>query len=185
MGDDIVEIFSLSIPETTDPSDDSSSSDDSDVEVTSTIDEAENELVLLGNDLCLNSFDSTDDDMDLQGNSETQSYPKVRTSEDNENIGVNLIVDNSSSTVCSPHTEASATPSQKRKRRTWSVKEKLEAIENYDSSQSKHSTAKAYGCTRHQLTQWLKTQDELKNLRSSKNGKLLVHKKSIISNKVS
>ncbi|CAF3870016.1 unnamed protein product, partial [Rotaria magnacalcarata] len=61
------------------------SSDDSDIELTSTIDEEENELVQIDNNLCLNSDDRTDNDMNIQDNSTVQSYPAVRTSEDDEN----------------------------------------------------------------------------------------------------
>ncbi|CAF3394058.1 unnamed protein product [Rotaria socialis] len=68
-----------------DSNDDLPSSDDSDIEVTSAIDEEENELVQIGNNLCLNSDDSADDDMNIQDNSTVQSYPAVRVSEDDEN----------------------------------------------------------------------------------------------------
>ncbi|CAF3620944.1 unnamed protein product [Rotaria sp. Silwood1] len=172
MDEDDVEIFSLSIPKLIDTNDDSSSSSsyDSDIEVTSTIDKEENELVQLGNDLCLNSIDSSDDDMDIQDNSTIQSFPEVRTSEADENNGVNFAIDNSSSTTSSPRPEASTTPSQKRKRRAWSVKEKLQAIENYEKSNSKHSAAKEIGCTRYQLREWLKSKEELKKLQSMDNG---------------
>ncbi|CAF1580944.1 unnamed protein product, partial [Rotaria magnacalcarata] len=52
--------------------------------VASTIDEEENELVQIDNNLCLNSDDSTDDDMNIQDNSIVQSYPAVRTIDRNE-----------------------------------------------------------------------------------------------------
>ncbi|CAF1978680.1 unnamed protein product, partial [Rotaria magnacalcarata] len=68
-----------------DANDDLPSSDDSDIEVTSTVDEEENELVQIDNSLCLNSDDSTDDDMNIQDNSTVQCYPVVRASEDDEN----------------------------------------------------------------------------------------------------
>ncbi|CAM4788535.1 unnamed protein product [Rotaria magnacalcarata] len=68
-----------------DVNDDLPSFDDSDIDVTSIIDEKENELVQIGNNLCLNSDDSTNDDMNMQDNSTVQSYPVARTSEHNEN----------------------------------------------------------------------------------------------------
>ena len=163
MDEDNVEVFCFSIPEKIDVNDSSSSSDDSDIEVTSTIDEEENELIQISNNLSINSDDSADDNVNSQDNSTIQSHPEVRTSQGDENSGDNL------------QTEASATPSQKRKRCAWSVKEKLEAIENYEASKSKHSTAKHIGCTRFQLTKWLNTKEELKNLQSLNKGKPLNH----------
>ncbi|CAF3400224.1 unnamed protein product [Rotaria socialis] len=77
--------FVFRYPQKMDSNDDLPSSDDSDIEVTSAIDEEENELVQIGNNLCLNSDDSADDDMNIQDNSTVQSYPAVRVSEDDEN----------------------------------------------------------------------------------------------------
>ncbi|CAF3327542.1 unnamed protein product [Rotaria socialis] len=129
MDNDDENMLCLSVPEKVDTNDDFPSSDDSDIEVTSTINEEENELVQIGNNLCFNSDDSTDDDMNIQDNSTVQSYPAARTSEDDESYDSDHIVDNSSSRLCSLQSEASDTPSRKRKRRGWSVKDKLRAIE--------------------------------------------------------
>ncbi|CAF1573800.1 unnamed protein product [Rotaria magnacalcarata] len=71
MDNDDESMLCLSVPEKVDTNDDFPSSDDSDLEVTSTINEEENELVQIGNNLCLNSDDSTDDDMNIQDNSTT------------------------------------------------------------------------------------------------------------------
>jgi hypothetical protein len=54
--------------------------------------------------------------MNIQDNSTIQSHPEVRTSEGDKNSGVNL------------QTEASATPSQNRKRCAWSVKENYKQL---------------------------------------------------------
>ncbi|CAM4880190.1 unnamed protein product [Rotaria socialis] len=170
MDNDDENMLCLSVPEKVDTNDDFPSSDDSDIEVTSTINEEENELDQIGNNLCFNSDDSTDDDMNIQDNSTVQSYPATRTSEDDENYDSDHIVDNSSSRLCSLQSEASDTPSRKRKRRAWSVKDKLRAIENYEKFNSKYSTAKAIGCTRHQLSEWLKIKEELYNLQSLSKG---------------
>ncbi|CAM4967580.1 unnamed protein product [Rotaria socialis] len=129
MDNDDENMLCLSVPEKVDTNDDFPSSDDSDIEVTSTINEEENELVQIGNNLCFNSDDSTDDDMNIQDNSTVQSYPAARTSEDDESYDSDHIVDNSSSRLCSLQSEANDTPWRKRKRRGWSVKDKLRAIE--------------------------------------------------------
>ncbi|UJR13054.1 hypothetical protein I4U23_000080 [Adineta vaga] len=83
---------------------------------------------------------------------------------------LNVSNEKSSVPVAVYGSEPNGTTSQKRKRQAWSVKENLAATENYEKSNSKHSTAKAIGCTRSQLSNWIKKKEELKNLRSSKQG---------------
>ena len=72
------EKFYLSIPNTTDSSEYSSLSDDSDVEVTSTFDETQNELIRTNNDFHLNSDKSTDDD-DLEVLNEIKTFDLIMT----------------------------------------------------------------------------------------------------------
>ena len=148
--------------------------DDTDIEVTSTIDEEEYELVQISKNLCLDSDSTTDDDINIQDNPTIQSFSNAPTSE-NEKNDVNLTFSNSCFTTCSSRTESNTTPSQKRKRLTWSITEKLLAIENYEKYNSKHLTVKTIGCSRYQLSEWLKMKEELKNLQSSNKGKLLVY----------
>ncbi|CAF4249957.1 unnamed protein product [Rotaria magnacalcarata] len=57
MDDNDEKMLYLSVPKTMDTNGDLPSSDDSDIEVTSTIDEEENKLVKNGNNLCLNLDD--------------------------------------------------------------------------------------------------------------------------------
>ena len=64
-----MEMAYLSMPSTMNfngAGDSSSSSDDSDIEVTSTIDTEENELVRISNDLCLDSGDNIDDSVSVE-----------------------------------------------------------------------------------------------------------------------
>jgi transposase-like protein len=42
----------------------------------------------------------------------------------------------------------------KRKRRQWSVKEKLYTIQLFEKNQNKHKTSNITGCTRAQLRNW-------------------------------
>ncbi|CAF4067280.1 unnamed protein product, partial [Rotaria magnacalcarata] len=58
MDDNDEKMLYLSVPKTMDTNGDLPSSDDSDIEVTSTIDEEEYKLVKNGNNLCLNLDDS-------------------------------------------------------------------------------------------------------------------------------
>ena len=53
----------LSTSSTTDANNDSSPSDDTDIEVTSTIDKEEYELVQISKNLCLDSDNTIDDDI--------------------------------------------------------------------------------------------------------------------------
>lgn len=49
----------------------------------------------------------------------------------------------------------------KRKRRQWSVSEKLDAIAVFKINQNKRETARDKGCTTAQLRKWLKNEEEL------------------------
>lgn len=63
----------------------------------------------------------------------------------------------------------------------WFQKWKLRAIENYEKSSSKHPTAKTIGCTRFQLSEWLKRKEKWKNLQSSKRGEPFIDRSSSFS----
>ena len=174
--------FYLSIPGVINSIENSSSSDenDSDCEVTSMVDEEENELVQLDH-LCLNSDDTSDDDNPVLNHLKISTDPDTQSLQDIDISPVDVSIEQSSNTVSSYGNEVSGTPSRKRKRKAWSIKEKLLTIEHYQTSNSKHSTAKAMGCTRFQLSEWVKQKEQLKNLQSSKRGKPLINKNSLIS----
>lgn len=161
----------LSIPFATaiiiDSSDSSSSSDDdeSDVEVVFIQDEQPDDLVQI-NDLRLRSDDSDDDDDYALPNDSAATSPR-----DISAAGASASAEYLSVSNLPSATEPSVNPSQKRKRRAWSVRKKLRAIENYEVSNNKHSTARAIGCIRFQLSEWVKQKEELKSLQSKKRGK--------------
>jgi hypothetical protein len=182
MDDKDVNDFFLSIPSTADANDTSSSSSeaDSDIEITSTFDEQENELIRIDN-LCLHADGSSDDDIPILNHSTIPNDPVAQSLEDNEISVLDVSMENPSAITSCRDSGASGTPSQKRKRRAWSVREKLRAIEYYEKSKSKHSTAKAMGCTRFQLSEWLERKEELKNLQPMKRGKLVIDKTSSFS----
>lgn len=162
--------FCLSIPfaATTDFSDSSSSSDEeddnSDVEVVFTRDERQDDLAQI-NDLRLQSDDSDDDDCAITIDCTAASSHDVCAS------AATVSTECPAASNSSPIAKSDDNRSQKRKRRARSVREKLRAIENYEASNSKHSTARFIGCTRFQLSEWFKQKDELKSLRSTKRGK--------------
>jgi hypothetical protein len=58
----------------------------------------------------------------------------------------------------------------KRKRRQWSVKEKLYAIQLFEKNQSKHKTSNITGCTRAQLRNWILNKEDLFGIYKHKKG---------------
>ena len=58
--------------------------------------------------------------------------------------------------------------SSKRKRRQWSVEEKLEVLTTFKSNKNKHQTAAQHGCTRAQLRNWLANEVKLINISKEK-----------------
>ncbi|CAF3235604.1 unnamed protein product, partial [Rotaria sp. Silwood2] len=59
----------------------------------------------------------------------------------------------------------------KRKRRQWSIVEKVNAINTFKSNGSKHRTAVEHGCITAQLQKWLKCENELLTIVKSKKGR--------------
>ena len=137
--DDERETFLLSIPDAINSSEYSSSSDDSDIEVASTFDEQENELIKISNDLRLDSDsdESADDNATVLPQSMTSTHfdVDVHSSEDDEIPVDGAMVDNASSITSNNDTNAIGRVSRKRKRRAWSVKEKLMAVGHYEEVQ--------------------------------------------------
>lgn len=60
----------------------------------------------------------------------------------------------------------------KRKRYSWSIEQKLEAISIYKLNKNKRKTANECGCTAAQLRKWLVNEDKLISLSKEKKGKL-------------
>jgi hypothetical protein len=60
----------------------------------------------------------------------------------------------------------------KRKRRQWSVEEKLEVLTTFKLNQNKHRTAAQHGCTTAQLRNWLASEMKLTSISKEKKGKL-------------
>ncbi|CAF1406049.1 unnamed protein product [Adineta ricciae] len=164
-----MDTFCFSLPAPTDFTDSSSSSeeDDSDLEVTSIRDEQENDLVHI-DDLCLDSDYTSDEDITVLNYPTETNNPVVQSNNSDENLNSIISIENSS---MSPSTDQdNSGSSKKRKRRAWSIKEKLLVIEDYEKSKSKHTIAKVHGCTRFQLSEWIKQKEGLLKLQSSRLG---------------
>jgi hypothetical protein len=121
-------------------SDGSDSDDDSGVEITSTIDENENELIKWTNYLQLNSDDDEDTDEDVPSTQFTPlvDYSLAEPSSDDDNLlqSSHQPTSSNNNTLDSRST-SSSTIAKKRKRRQWTVAEKLHAIACFEKSNIK------------------------------------------------
>jgi hypothetical protein len=145
-----------------------SSDDDSSVEITSTIDECENELVRLSTYLQLESEDDNDDDQTFEWPAPPPSLLFSSSSDDELNDSQPIVL----STTSNANVDIQE-KSMKRKRRQWTVKEKLDAIALFDKNQSKRETAKKEGCTTAQLRNWIKNKENLFKMYKKKKGSFL------------
>jgi hypothetical protein len=144
-----------------------SSDDDSSVEITSTIDESENELVRLSTYLQLESDDESDDQRNFEW-PDPPSFLTCSSSSDVEEVNDTQQVMISTTPIM--NTDDTQEKSMKRKRRQWTIKEKLRAVALFDKIQSKHETAKREGCTRSQLRNWIENKENLINVCKKKRG---------------
>jgi hypothetical protein len=154
--------------------DESNSDDDSCVEITSIIDENENELIKWTNYLQLNSdSDENSDEDHLTTESVTLvGYSSSEPSSDDENFSQSSHQPASSNNHNSIDvtSASSSTIVKKRKRRQWTVVEKLHAVSCFENNNNKQLTAKKMGCATKQLRMWIKNKDELLELSPRKKG---------------
>jgi len=154
--------------------DESSSDDDSCVEITSVVDENENELIKWTNYLQLNSDSDEDSDENYRSTQPAPlvNYSSSESSSDNEN----LLQSSHRSASCNKNSNADITSSststiiKKRKRCQWTLNEKLNAIACFEKNNNKNQTAKDVGCDTKQLRMWIRNKDELLKLASQKKG---------------
>ena len=170
---------------------DLSSSDESDVEVRSNFDEDINELIDMSTYLRFDTMGDGEDDGE-SGNEEfarpdPHALPQSlvsysMTSSDDDDLCVtscsdlppvsssSLLADSGTSSVMQTTTTELHSSQVKRKRRQWSVTEKLYAVKMYEKCKSKHNTATQIGCTRFQLTSWITNHEELLKLSAQQKG---------------
>ncbi|CAF4260009.1 unnamed protein product [Rotaria sp. Silwood2] len=132
-----------------------------------------NDIILLDNHVvqCCNTNDriqsSASDDTCLDSGSD------VSDDDVNENHLSNECTSNSTSYSLLVATDVNGfnndtKKTSKRKRRQWSIFEKLNAINTFKSNGSKNRTAVEHGCTTAQLRKWLKCENELLNIVKSR-----------------
>ncbi|CAF1530970.1 unnamed protein product [Adineta steineri] len=135
--------------------DESSSDNDSSVEVTSIVDENEYELIKWTNYLQFNSDldDDSDDNYSSTQSASLVNYSSSESSSDDENLlqsSHQAASSNNNSTVDTTSSSTSTTI-KKRKRRQWTVNEKLNAIVYFEKNNNKSQTASDIGCATKQL----------------------------------
>lgn len=154
---------------------DPSSSSDSEVEVVSTHDAAEHELVQLGEYLHLGSDSDKDvdaEDEEKENNYLSHSLVSYSASDDSDDgISSMAMYRSPPHAVDSPITDSSRTASSvKLKRKQWSIREKLDAISTFEKNNSKYRTSKSHGCSPAQLRKWLAAKDQLRAVAKEKSG---------------
>jgi hypothetical protein len=159
-----------------------SSDDDSSVEIMSTIDECENELIRLSTYLQLESeVDNDDDDQTFEWpdpppclfsscSSDTDQSNTDQSNNDQSNDSQQVLL--ATSSIDTAHSQEK---SIKRKRRQWSIKEKLDAIALFEKNHSKRQTANEKGCTTAQLRNWIKSKENLYKMCKQKKGSFLFY----------
>jgi CENP-B N-terminal DNA-binding domain len=135
-------------------------------EVASSIDETQNELIRLSTYLNIESEHENDNNDNFQWPSPPQSFSSPSASDVEESTHSNQTPLRSESTIDSAEHRKSA----KRKRRQWTVKEKLDIIFSFEECKNKRQTAKKEGCTSAQLRNWVKNKDDLLKIYRRKKG---------------
>lgn len=145
----------------------SSSDGDSSVEVTSTVDECENELVHLSTCLHLGSeLNDDNNDQDL----EWSQPPSPLSSCSSSSSDIEELSNSEQMTL-----STTSLSNNKRKRRPWTVQEKIDVIASYEKNQNKRKIAKEKGCTPAQLRQWIKNKENLLVMYKKKKGTIVFH----------
>ncbi|CAF3058209.1 unnamed protein product [Rotaria socialis] len=149
----------------------SDSDDESCVEVTPDIDENENELVEWAKYLQLNS--DSDADQPSTPSATLVDYSSSEASSDNENslesTGEQTNASDKHNINFKPISPSTVT--KKRKRRQWTIEEKLYAVACFEKNDNKHKTAQQVGCATKQLRMWIQNKNELLSLSSRKKSK--------------
>jgi hypothetical protein len=149
----------------------SDSSHDSEIEVTSEIDDLENHAINFNTYLNIN-VDDDEKENELNNNT-TSTSPVTTTTIDNKQCS-----SNTSDDEIEIKTDSGGI---KRKRRQWSAAEKLKVLNQLEKNgNNKSLTAQQNHCTRFMLSQWQKQKQELLLLSKQNYGKLFKVIKTIM-----
>ncbi|CAF3624058.1 unnamed protein product [Rotaria socialis] len=143
-------------------------SDESDLEVISIVDETDNIAISIQNHF--NVDDDDDEDNNNEGATDVQHLNLVLNSndaeldEDLDDLNGDIVPTDQSSLFDSSSAVfrlMGESPSCKRKRRQWSATEKLHAVVMLEKAGgNKLLTSQKEGCSRYQLSQWVKQKEE-------------------------
>ncbi|CAF5044471.1 unnamed protein product, partial [Rotaria sp. Silwood1] len=152
------------------------SSDESDLEVISIVDETDNIAISIKNHF---NFDDDDEDnnneeaTDVQQSNLDLNSNDTELDEDLDDLNSDIVSADQSSLLGSSSAVSNLieeSPSCKRKRRQWSTAEKLHAVDMLEKAGgNKLLTSKKEGCSRYQLFQWVKRKEDLIQLLKQKN----------------
>jgi hypothetical protein len=154
-------------------------SDESDIEVISVVDETDNIAISIQDHFNLNDDDDEEDnndkdETDVQQSSSVLNSNDAELDEDLDDLNPDIISNDRSSPLASSSTASNSmveSPSSKRKRRAWSTAEKLRVIHMLEKfGGNKQLTSKKEGCTRYQLSQWVKQKEDLIQLSKENHG---------------
>ena len=152
--------------------DDSTSDDDSEIEVTSVFDPEEHELIRMSEYLHVHS-DEDDSDEEREQDQFSHRHLVCYSNSDDSTDGFD-----STQTRVSPSAHTNPLPSQstsdpssfKMKRRQWSIREKVQAMATFEKNGNKYRTCKIHGCSASQLRKWLSVKSELQAILKQRKG---------------
>ncbi|CAF3984985.1 unnamed protein product [Rotaria sp. Silwood1] len=167
-------LFTLPQIESDDHND--TSFDESDLEVISIVDETDNIAILIKNHF---NLDDDDEDNNNEEATDVQQLNLVLNSnnteldEDLDDLNADIVSTDQSSLLGLSSAVSNLmeeNPLCKRKRRQWSTAEKLHAVDMQEEADGdKLLTSKKEGCSRYQLSQWVKQKEDLIQLSKQKN----------------
>jgi len=156
------------LPQTESDDNNDTSSDESDLEVVSIVDETDSIAISIKNHFNLNDDEednNSEEATDVQQSNLVLNSNDVELDEDLDELNADIASTDQSSLLASSSVVSNSveeSPSRKRKRRQWSTAEKLHAIDILKKVDgNKLLTSKKEGCSRYQLSQWVKQKEDL------------------------
>ncbi|CAF4016732.1 unnamed protein product [Rotaria sordida] len=175
------------LPQTESDDNNDTSSDESDLEVISIVDETDNIAISIKNHF---NLDDDEEDNNNEGATDIPQSNSVLNSNDTEldedlndteldedlnDLNADIVSTDQSSLLASSSAVSNSVeehPSCKRKRRQWSTAEKLHAVDMLEKAGgNKLLTSKKEGCSRYQLSQWMKQKEDLIQLSKQNHGR--------------
>jgi hypothetical protein len=165
------------LPQTESDDNNDTSSDESDLEVVSIVDETGSIVISIKNHFNLNDDEEDNNNeqaTDVQQSNLVLNSNDVELDEDLDELNADIASTDHSSLLASLSVVSNSveeSPSRKRKRRQWSTAEKLYVIDILEKVDgNKLLTSKKEGCSRYPLSQWVKQKEDLIQLSKQNHG---------------